>query len=69
MHPAYGTARVIHTAGKLTASFSSFTFPLEHYERDSFRITAGFFEDELAVFTVKDGKVRGLKLSGIEFKK
>jgi CubicO group peptidase (beta-lactamase class C family) len=68
-HPAYGTATVTHASGKLSASFSSFRYPLEHYERDRFRITAGFFEDELAIFTVKDGKVQALTLSGIEFKR
>jgi CubicO group peptidase (beta-lactamase class C family) len=68
-HPAYGTATVTHTAGKLSASFSSFRYPLEHYERDTFRVTDGFFEDELALFVVKDGKVKGLTLSGIEFKR
>jgi CubicO group peptidase (beta-lactamase class C family) len=66
-HPAYGTATVTRADGKLTARFSTFTYPLEHFERDSFRVTDGFFEEELAVFTVKDGKVAGLKLSGIEF--
>ena len=58
-----------HSGGKLSAAFSSFEYPLEHYERDAFRITDGFFEDELAAFTVKDGKPLGLKLSGIEFRK
>lgn len=66
-HPAYGTATVSCVGEKLAAKFSSFDYPLEHYERDSFRVADGFFEDELAVFTVKDVKVTGLKLSGIEF--
>lgn len=66
-HSAYGTATVTEADGKLTAKFSSFEYPLEHYERDTWRVTGGFFEDELAVFTVKDGKATGLKLSGIEF--
>jgi CubicO group peptidase (beta-lactamase class C family) len=66
-HAAYGTATVAHADGKLKAKFSTFEYPLEHYERDSFRVTDGFFEDELAVFTVTDGKVTGLKLLGIEF--
>jgi CubicO group peptidase (beta-lactamase class C family) len=66
-HAAYGSATVTHIGGKLAAKFSSFDYPLEHYEGDRFRITDGFFEDELAVFTVTDGKVTGLKLSGIEF--
>jgi CubicO group peptidase (beta-lactamase class C family) len=68
-HPAYGTATVTHAAGKLGASFSSFKYPLEPYERDAFRIADGFFADELAVFTVTDGKAKALKLSGIEFKR
>ncbi|HEY1192436.1 MAG TPA: serine hydrolase, partial [Gemmata sp.] len=68
-HPAYGTATVAHKAGQLTATFSSFTLPLEHYERDTFRITDGFFEHELATFTVAAGKVAGVTLAGIEFKR
>jgi hypothetical protein len=68
-HPAYGTATVTEKDGKLSARYSNFTYPLDHYERDTFRITDGFFEDELAVFTVKDGKLQMLKLSGIEFKR
>jgi hypothetical protein len=68
-HPAYGTARVTRANGALTATFSSFTCPLDHYERDTFRITDGFFENELAEFGVAEGKVKTLKLSGIEFKR
>jgi CubicO group peptidase (beta-lactamase class C family) len=66
-HPAYGTATVSCAGGKLTARFSTFEYPLEHFERDTFRVTGGFFEDELAAFTVTDGKATGLKLSGIDF--
>jgi CubicO group peptidase (beta-lactamase class C family) len=66
-HPAYGVAVVTESNGKLAAKFSSFAYPLEHYERDTWRVTGGFFEDELAVFAVKDGKAATLKLSGIEF--
>lgn len=68
-HPAYGTATVTHADGKLTARYSSFTCPLEHYERDTFRVAGGFFEDELARFTVAGGKATGLALPGIEFKR
>lgn len=68
-HPAYGTATVTHTGDTLTVKFSSFTLPLEHYERDAFRITDGFFENELARFAVSDGKVTALTLTGIEFKR
>ncbi len=68
-HPAYGTATVTHAGGKLTATFSSFAYPLEHYERDHFRITDGRFADELAEFGVAEGKAKTLKLSGIEFRR
>ncbi len=68
-HPAYGTATVAHAAGKLKATFSSFEYPLEHYERDAFRITDGFFADELATFTVTAGRAKALTLSGIEFRR
>jgi CubicO group peptidase (beta-lactamase class C family) len=68
-HPAYSTATVTLANGKLSASFSSFVCPMEHFERDTFRIADGFFEEELAKFTVKDGKVQTLKIAGIEFKK
>ncbi len=67
-HPAYGPATVAHAGGKLTARFSSFTCPLEHFAGDTFRVTDGFFEDELAAFAVKDGKAAGLALAGIEFR-
>ncbi|AMV30364.1 Esterase EstB [Gemmata sp. SH-PL17] len=67
-NPAYGTATVRFADGKLTATFGAFTYPLEHYERDTFRVTGGRFETELATFTVTDKKVKGLTLSGIEFK-
>lgn len=68
-HPAYGTATVAHASGALTAKFSSFTYPLEHYGGDRFRITEGRFENELAEFGVVEGKAKTLKLSGIEFEK
>ena len=58
-----------HAGGKLSASFSSFDYPLEAYEGDAFRITGGFFADELATFTVADGKAKALTLSGIEFRR
>ncbi|MFM8274921.1 MAG: serine hydrolase [Gemmata sp.] len=68
-HPAYGTATVAHAEDKLVVSWSGFTCPLEHFERDRFRVGAGLFEDELAAFAVKDGKATGVTLSGIEFQR
>lgn len=68
-HPAYGPATVTLKDDRLTAKFSNFACPLEHYERDNFRSTEGFFENELARFIVKDGRTEGLMLAGLEFKK
>ena len=68
-HPAYGTATVTAADDKLRVAWSGFAFAAEPYEGDKFRITDGFFEDELAVFTVKDGKANALTLSGIEFRR
>jgi len=66
-HPAYGRATVALAGGALTARFGGFVCPLEHFERDQFRITDGFFADELATFVVKGGKPAALTLAGIEF--
>ncbi|MDY3563715.1 serine hydrolase [Gemmata sp. JC673] len=68
-HPAYGPATVTHAGGALTAKFSSFSLPLEHFERDTFRITGAFFESDLVRFGVGDGKATSLALAGIEFKR
>jgi CubicO group peptidase (beta-lactamase class C family) len=66
-HPAYGAAKVMEKDGKLVLTFGGFTVPLEHFEHDTYRVTEGFFEDQLVVFTVKDGKAIGVKLHGLEF--
>ena len=69
-HPAYGTATVTATDGKLVLAWGNFICPLEHFERDTFRITDGFFGDQLVPFTVADGKATGLRaLTGVEFRR
>ena len=68
-HPAYGAATVAEKDGTLSVRFSGFRFALEHHEGDTFRVADGFFADELAVFTVKEGKVAGMKLQGVEFQR
>jgi CubicO group peptidase (beta-lactamase class C family) len=68
-NPAYGAATVTLAGGKLTAKFSGFACPLEHFERDRFRVTGGFFEDELVEFVVRGGKAVALKVSGIDFER
>ena len=65
-HEAYGTAKVI--SGKpLKIEWSSFAIPLEHWQGDDFRVTEGFFQDELIPFTIRDGKILGFELRGIPF--
>jgi CubicO group peptidase (beta-lactamase class C family) len=66
-HPAYGPATVTEKGGTLALVYGNFTCPLEHFEGDTFRVTEGFFEDQLVPFTVKDGKATGVKFGGQEF--
>jgi CubicO group peptidase (beta-lactamase class C family) len=68
-HPAYGTATVRAADGKLVLAWSSFECALEHFEGDTFRVTAGFFEDQLVPVTVAGGKATGLKFAGRQFKR
>jgi CubicO group peptidase (beta-lactamase class C family) len=68
-HPAYGTATIRTNGDKLTLTWSSFECELEHFEEDTFRVTAGFFEDQLVSVTVADGKATGLKFAGQEFRR
>lgn len=66
-HNAYGTATVTESGGKLSVAWSGFKFGAEPYHADSFRVTDGFFEDELIEFPTRGGKVAALKLADIEF--
>ena len=66
---AYGPVRVTETMGKLELVYGNFTCPLEHFEKETFRVTAGFFEEHLVTFAVKDGKVMGVKFQGQDFGK
>jgi CubicO group peptidase (beta-lactamase class C family) len=68
-HAAYGTATVTEKDGKLTVVYGNFTCPLEHFERDTFRVTDGFLEEQLVPFIVADGKVASVKFGGMEFKR
>lgn len=65
--PAYGTGRVGHTGGRLVWEWSSFRCPLEHWEGDTFRITAGFFADQLVEFRVANGKPVALRFANRVF--
>lgn len=69
VHPAYGTVTVTEADGKLTLTWSSFRNPLEHFEADTFRVTTGQFEEELAAFGVADGNATTLRFIRQEFKR
>lgn len=66
-HAAYGPARVSTAGAGLALTYGKFACPLEHFEKDTFRIIDGFFEEQLVTFTVEDGKALGVKFLGQEF--
>ena len=66
-HPAYGVGKLVATAGKLTWEWSSFAVPLEHWQGDLYRATAGYFADDLFAVRVVTGKPAGFLQRGIEF--
>ena len=61
-HPAYGSATVSEKGGECYSCYGNFACPLEHFESDTFRVTEGFFEEQLVPFVVSDGKVVSLKI-------
>lgn len=66
---AYGSLKVTSANGKLVLTWGNFECPLEHFEADTFRVTAGFFEDRLVPLTVTNGKATRVKFSDQEFGK
>ena len=64
-----GIDLVIEKDGQLTLTWSSFTCPLEHFEDDTFRITAGYFDDQLVEFAGESGSVTALRFTGALFKR
>lgn len=55
--PAYGTATVAHTDGRLTLTWSSFRCPLAPFAVDTFQIADGYFKGELVSFEIANGRV------------
>ncbi|MGL6097719.1 MAG: serine hydrolase, partial [Fimbriiglobus sp.] len=64
---AYGTGRVTLAAGRLVWEWSSFVCPLEHWEADTFRVTAGYFENAQVRFAVDNGTVVGVRAMDVNF--
>lgn len=67
---AYGPAKVTADGGALVLAWSSFRCPLEHFEGDTFRVTAGFLEDRLVEFSITPGRgAVALRVMGVVFKR
>ncbi len=66
---AYGTGKVTLANGKLVWEWSSFRCPLEHFQDDVFRITDGYFEDQLVEFAVTNGRPSKLRTMGVVFER
>jgi CubicO group peptidase (beta-lactamase class C family) len=67
-HAAYGTAVVNEADGKLSLKLGAFVCPLEHFEKETFRVTEGFFEEQLVTFVLEGKKVMALTFQGQTFK-
>jgi CubicO group peptidase (beta-lactamase class C family) len=69
-HPAYGSATVsVVDNKKLVLSWSSFKCPLEQFKGDTFRVTEGYFEDQLIPFGIVDRTPTTLQFAEQEFKR
>ena len=66
-NPAYGTAAVAHGVNGLSLAWSSFLCPLEHWEGDEFRVTAGYFADKMVEFHVHEGLPAALRFADQRF--
>jgi len=69
-HPAYGTATIKEAKGKLQVKWSSFQAPLEHWQRDEFRVSDGFLADRFIDFAVTPQQsVAGMRFLDQSFEK
>jgi CubicO group peptidase (beta-lactamase class C family) len=66
---AYGTLTTKVHNDKLVLLWSSFECQLEPFEGETFRVTDGYFEDQLVVFTVAGGKATGARFISQDFKR
>lgn len=66
---AYGTGKVTISGGKLVWEWSSFRCPLEHFQDDVFRVTEGYFEDQLVEFAGANGRPTRLRTMGVVFER
>ena len=66
-HPAYGVGKLTAADGKLLWEWSSFKVPLEHWQGDVYRATAGYFADDLFAVRVARGQPLAVVQRGIAF--
>jgi CubicO group peptidase (beta-lactamase class C family) len=66
-HPAYGTCRVTHDAGKLLWEWSSFKLELRPYRGDVFELRDPTLADPLATFSVAGTGVTKLRTLDMDF--
>ena len=57
-------AIVTDKKGQLTLDHGSFTCPLDPYQGDTFRITNGFFENQLVAFRAGGWEIHSVKVPG-----
>jgi hypothetical protein len=67
VHAAYGPVSVTEMMGKLALVYGSFNCSLEQFEKETFRVAGGFFEEQLVTFAVTNGKAMSVKFLGQEF--
>jgi len=67
--PAFGDAEVQLDGKQLIVKWSSFEMKLEHWQSDTFRVTSGYFDDEVVAFDVRDKTVVGISWKGLHFSK
>lgn len=67
--PAYGPGKIIWKDDHFEWHWSSFVLPLEHWQHDEFRVTSGYFADDIIKIDVKNGSVNGLALREMRFQK
>jgi CubicO group peptidase (beta-lactamase class C family) len=71
-HPAYGQARVTAEDGSLVLRWSSFRWPLEHVQHDTFLVREDAFGEADVTFSTEAAKVVSMNIGlplGVTFKK
>jgi CubicO group peptidase (beta-lactamase class C family) len=64
---AYGEMTLTLQKDQLLWSWSSYRVPLEHYQYDLFRITEGYYKDQLIEFRTRDGIADATRFLNVVF--